>query len=126
MKLTMVGQLVKKIIDDFYFLNTEGIDEIFEVLPETDVGSSTMPQKINPKKIIDLKPKCNKLRQHLGGIMSFDLPSNEGDKSSNDEIRDNIKSICPLALSVLYKFNPLLDVVKPNKKKMYENVKKNV
>ena len=123
MKLTMIGQLVKKIIDDFYFLNTEGIDEIIEVLPETDVGSSTMPQKINPKKIIDLKPKCNKLRQYLGSIMSFDLPSNEGDKSSNDEIRENIKSICPLALSVLYKFNHLLDVVKPNKKKMFENVK---
>ena len=82
-----------------------------------------MPQKINPKKIIDLKPKCNKLRQYLGSIMSFDLPSNEGDKSSNDEIRENIKSICPLALSVLYKFNHLLDVVKPNKKKMFENVK---
>ena len=34
----------------FIFLNTEGIDEIIEVLPDTDIGSSTMPQKINPKK----------------------------------------------------------------------------
>ena len=38
-------------------------------------------------------------------------------------MRENIKSICPLALSVHYKFNHLLDVVKPNKKKMFENVK---
>ena len=103
-----------------FFFKYRGIDE---VLPDTDIGSSTMPQKINPKKIIELKPKCNKLRQYLGSIMSFDLPSNEGDKSSNDEIRDNIKSICPLALSVLYEFNYLLDVVKPNKRKMFENVK---
>ena len=58
MKLTMIGQLVKKIIDDFYFLNTEGIDEIIEVLPDTtDVGSSTMPQKINQKKNNRFKTK---------------------------------------------------------------------
>ncbi len=122
-KLTMIGQLVKKITDEFYFLSSEGIDEFKENLSGTSVGSSTMPQKVNPKKLIELRSKSNKLRQQLGSVMAFDLPSNEGDQSSNDEVRDMLRMVCPLALSVLYDFIHVLEVIEPNKVKMLENVK---
>ena len=122
-KLSMSGQLVKKIIDEFYYLNTEGIDEFRESLSDTSIGSSTMPQKANPKKLIELRSKSNKLRQHLGGVMAFDLPSNEGDQSSNDEVSGMLTTVCPLMLSVLYDFIHVLEVIEPNKVKMLENVK---
>ena len=122
-KLSMAGQLVKKITDEFYYLNTEGIDEFKEILSDTSVGSSTMPQKVNPKKLIELRSKSNKLRQQLGGVMAFDLPLNEGDQSSNNQVRDMLRMVCPLALNVLYDFIDVLGVIEPNKAKMLENVK---
>ena len=122
-KLSMAGQLVKKITDEFYYLNTEGIDEFKEILSDTSVGSSTMPQKLNPKKLIELRSKSNKLRQQLGGVMAFDLPLNEGDQSSNNQVRDMLRMVCPLALNVLYDFIDVLRVIEPNKAKMLENVK---
>tara|TARA_E500000178_G_scaffold345608_1_gene395753 strand:- start:747 stop:1661 length:915 start_codon:yes stop_codon:yes gene_type:complete len=121
-KLTLIGQTVGKIVNELYFLTSTEISEIREYLPDSVVGSSTMPHKINPKNLIKLRSKSNKLRQLLSGVVSFQNPLNEGDASSNNEISSMIHSICPLALNILFKFSDILNAVVPDKVRMKENV----
>ena len=123
-KLAMIGQLVSKVIQEFYYLSSEEVGEIKEKLNLDVVGSSTMPHKINPKQLIELKAYSNNLRGKLSDVMIYSNPLNEGDASSNKEIANMIESTCPLALYVLSDFSEILDKIEPNIKRMQLNVTK--
>ncbi len=121
--LCAIGQLVSKISNELYFLNSEGIDEICERLNHKTVGSSTMPHKVNAKRLLSLRSDSSILTQKMSAVMGFTNPQNEGDASSNNEISAMFSTTCPAAIDLLHDFRAVLDNININKEIMKKNVR---
>ena len=121
--LCSIGQLISKIASELYFLHGDGINELDEDVDVDIIGSSTMPHKINAKKLINLRANSSILIQKMAAVMSFTNPLNEGDASSNKEITSMFQSTCPAAIDLLQELLIVFDSLRINEEKMKVNAK---
>lgn len=120
-KLSMIGVATGRVANELYLSMTEEIGEFYEGLGPKVVGSSTMPQKSNPKIIIELRARSNQLRGKAAAVLIYPSPSHEGDAAVNRELAITLEETCPLALFVVAKFNSVLSKIKPNRERMKVN-----
>lgn len=123
LNLCTLGQLVSKIGNELYFLHAEGINELSEEQALETVGSSTMPHKVNSKRLLKLRSDSSLLVQKMAAVMVFTNPFNEGDASSNNEITEMFKSTCPCAIDLLYHLQSVFKCLKINSNNMEKNVR---
>jgi 3-carboxy-cis,cis-muconate cycloisomerase len=121
-KLSMIGVAAGRIADELYLLMTEEISEIRENFSKDVVGSSTMPQKVNPKRVIELRVLANLLRSKGAAVFVIPSPSHEGDAASNQELIVHVEEGASLAVDVVNKFVETLNNIEPCHDRMEENI----
>lgn len=120
-KLSMIGVATGRVANELYLSMSEEIGEFYEGLGPKVIGSSTMPQKSNPKIIIELRARSNQLRGKAATVLIYPSPSHEGDAATNRELAITLEETCPLALFVIDKFNSVLGKIRPNRERMKAN-----
>lgn len=120
-KLSLLGVAVTRISSELYLMMTEEIGEVSEVLSNGVVGSSTMPQKINPKHVIELNAKALQLRSKAATAFSTPSPSHEGDAVTNQYLTQLTAETCTLTVDVMHKLATTVALVKPNPDRMQSN-----
>lgn len=120
-KLSMLGVAIGRISGEHYLLMTEEIGEMTETLAGGVVGSSTMPQKVNPKHVIKLNALACQLQSKAAAAMSITGPSHEGDALVNQLISQLTTETCTLAIELLDKAISTFDKVEPNITQIREN-----
>ena len=111
--MTMIGMTFGKIGINLFLLQSTDIGEVEERLPPTAVGSSTMPQKRNPRKPRTLILASRDIRRHAEVIQDWMVSIFERDQISSDA---QLKEICLKTDKLLKAAKPLLRdlVVKPD------------
>lgn len=104
------------------FYMRDEIQEISENLPEGTVGSSTMPQKINPKYVYTFVALAEDLASYTSRGNAMMSIQNEGDLAMNQFQKQTIQEIFPKLNILLEEFNNLLNVIRINRKKMNDNL----
>lgn len=120
-KLSLLGVAVSRISGELYLMMTEEIGEVYEALPNGVVGSSTMPQKINPKHVIELNAKALHLRSKAAMAFATPSPSHEGDAVANQYLTQLTAETCTLAVDVMHKLDSTIALVKPDPARMQAN-----
>lgn len=120
-KLSLLGVASTRISSELYLLMTEEIGEVFETLPAGVIGSSTMPQKVNPKHVVDLSLHALQLRSKAATAFAIPSPSHEGDALTNQQLTQLTAETCTLAIKVVEKLASTLALVKPNTTRMQSN-----
>tara|TARA_B100000963_G_scaffold31453_1_gene23302 strand:- start:74 stop:1441 length:1368 start_codon:yes stop_codon:yes gene_type:complete len=116
------GSIVKNIGNELSFHMREEIKEIAEKQNKTIIGSSTMPQKVNPKYVYKLITLGKEMESNfLKGVNILET-QNEGDLGSQNYIVDIIKDIFPKFNLMLEEFNNLLKNLVIKKEKMNDNI----
>lgn len=121
-KLSMLGVAVARISGEFYLMMTEEIGEVGEALSAGVIGSSTMPQKVNPKHVVELNSAALMLRGKAASAFAIPSPSHEGDTVANRHVNQLTAETCTLAIDVLAKLTATLPLVQPNAKRMQQNI----
>lgn len=120
-KLSMLGIAIGRISGELYLLMTEEICEVSEALTVGVVGSSTMPQKVNPKHVIKLNAISSQLQSKAAAALAISSPSHEGDALINQQVSQLTTETCSLAIEVLEKAMSTFVQVEPNISRMREN-----
>lgn len=117
-----LGSSLSNMGRELNFYMREEIQEISEYLSNDVIGSSTMPQKINPKYVYAFISLAKDMESYtLKGINMMDV-QNEGDLAKHYYQIRTIKEIGPKLNILLEDFNNLLNILKINSKKMIENL----
>lgn len=119
--LSMVGVAAARLSSEFYLLMSEEISEVSEALLDGVVGSSTMPQKVNPKHVVELNSSALLLRGKAAAAFAIPSPSHEGDTVVNRNLTVLTAETCMLAINVMEKLAATLCLVQPNPKRMQAN-----
>lgn len=121
-QLGMFAMSLERVAQELYLLMTEEIGEIREVLEAGVVGSSTMPHKVNPKRVVRVKAQCSRLRAQVAPALESGLSSHEGDAATNHLLSSVMDEAVPLGWTLAEGFAELLDRVEPDPERMRENL----
>jgi len=121
-KLSLLGTAISRLSGELYLLTAEEIREIDEIQSNGVVGSSTMPQKVNPKHVVKLNMMALQLRSQAATAFAVPSPSHEGDTVTNQHLTALITDTCELAMDTLEKAKSTLRLVRPNRQRMQQNV----
>lgn len=121
-QLAMLGMAAERIARELYLLMTEELGEIREVLEPGVVGSSTMPHKVNPKRVVKVIADCARLRAQAAPALEAGLPSHEGDAVANHLLAAVLDEAVPLAWTVAERLAGLLERIEPDPVRMAENL----
>ena len=113
-----------KISNDIYMLMQQSIEELSEQQSKNQIGSSTMPHKVNPFTIYRVLRDASLLRGKSSSISDSAITLFEGDAKNDFVIEEILKETLILSLNLLKNFNLLLSKLIINKKKMNENLLK--
>ena len=122
--LSFLGVVVGKISNDIYMLMQQSIEELSEQQSKNQIGSSTMPNKVNPFTIYRVLRDASLLRGKSSSISDSAITLFEGDAKNDFVIEEILKETLILSLNLLKNFNLLLSKLIINKKKMNENLLK--
>ncbi len=106
--LGLLASTCAKIAQELFTLMSEEIGEVQEDLGEAVVGSSTMPQKVNPKLSVRVIALAARLRAQLGLALDAGQISHEGDAASSQMLYAAVDTACPLALEMITAFEELM------------------
>ena len=116
------GSVVKNIGSELSFHMRDEIKEIYEKQNKKTIGSSTMPQKINPKYVYRLITLGKEMEScFLKGVNMMET-QNEGDLGSQYYIIDIIKDIFPKFNLMLEELNNLFKKLVIKRDKMIDNI----
>jgi 3-carboxy-cis,cis-muconate cycloisomerase len=122
MLLALFGTTCSKIAREAYALMSDEIGEVFEDLGDEVIGSSTMPQKTNPKICVSVIAKASRLKGHVLPAMDSTQLSHEGDASANQGLYVTIDAACPLAYEVVRETEQLMTCLRPVPERMRQNL----
>jgi len=122
MLLALFGTTCSKIAREIYALMSDEIGEVLEDLGDDVIGSSTMPQKNNPKLCVSVIAKASRLKGHVLPAMDSTQPSHEGDASATLGLYATIDAACPLAYDVVRETELLLTCLRPVPERMQQNL----
>lgn len=117
-----LGSALSNIGRELNFYMRDEIQEISENLPKGTIGSSTMPQKINPKYVYTFVALAEDLASYTSRGNTMMSVQNEGDSAIHQFQKQTIEEIFPKLNILLEEFNNLLNIIKINSKKMNENL----
>jgi 3-carboxy-cis,cis-muconate cycloisomerase len=120
--LGMFAVACERMGTELYTLMSNEVDEISEIQATDVVGSSTMPHKFNPKYVVSLLTTAARLRNLVGPTMEACRPSHEGDAAYNFRLYELIDEAGTLSYKVATQLETLLDHLKINQDRMYENL----
>ena len=120
--LSFLGLILGKIANDIYMLTQDSINEISEIQSKSQVGSSTMPHKINSYSIYKVMKMSALLRSKSSISYNEGLSLFEGDAKNDFVIEHLIQENLVEALNLAKNFNTLLKKININKNKMYLNL----
>ena len=120
--LSFLGVVIGKISNDIYMLMQQSIDELSEKQGRNQIGSSTMPHKVNAYTIYQVLRDASLLRGKASGLSDSAITLFEGDSKNDFVLEEILKDSLILSLNLLKNFNLLLSKLIINKKKMLENL----
>lgn len=121
--LGLLGTTCGKISQELYTLMSEEIAEVREGLGESVVGSSTMPQKVNPKLSVAVIALAAQLRAQVHLAMDAGQPSHEGDAASSRMLYTAMDTACPVAIEMLSELADLLKGLELSPDRMRANLR---
>ena len=120
--LSFQGMILGKIANEIYILMSQSINEISEKQTKGQVGSSTMPHKVNPVIILQVIEEAAILRGKASTTIEAGMPLHEGDLRYNKIVDNLIKDSTVLSLKLSLKFNSMLNNLLINSKQMQRNL----
>jgi len=121
-QLALLAMTVERIMAELYRLMMEEVGEIVERLDEGTVGSSTMPQKINPKHVVRVISQAIELRGMAGPALECSRSSHEGDAVANQLLSSLVEKAVPLTWKMVDGFAKALDRIIVMSERMRENL----
>jgi 3-carboxy-cis,cis-muconate cycloisomerase len=100
-----------KVARDLYILMADEIDEVFEHQGDDVVGSSTMPNKVNPKATAQVLALAARLRAMTPLALEAMQATHEGDAANNQMLYALIDQSCPLAHELVCAMDDLLGCI---------------
>jgi 3-carboxy-cis,cis-muconate cycloisomerase len=119
--LSMLAMTVDRIMSELYLLMTEEIGEVTETLDAGAIGSSTMPQKVNPKYVVRVIAEAAELRGLAAPAMEAGRSSHEGDAASNHLLSAMLDRAIPLGWRMVTHMARALERIVPNPARMAQN-----
>ena len=101
---------------------SQSINEISEKQTKGQVGSSTMPHKVNPVIILQVIEEAAILRGKASTTIEAGMPLHEGDLRYNKIVDNLIKDSTVLSFKLSLKFNSMLNNLLINSKQMQRNL----
>ena len=106
--LALFSASCSKIARDLYILMADEIGEVYEIQDDDVVGSSTMPNKVNPKAAVQAIALAARLRAMTPLALEAMQPTHEGDAANNQMLYSLIDQTCPLAYELVCSMDELL------------------
>lgn len=97
-----------KIAEEVALSSSEELGELFEGVPDGVVGSSTMPQKVNPKMSMGIIANCHKLYGAGHTLLAATFKPFEGDAAANMIFDQGLAEVIEIALAVCVRGEALL------------------
>lgn len=123
LQLALWATTAERIARELYGLMAEEIAEVSETLEPGVVGSSTMPHKVNPKRVVHVIAMAADLRSGVMPAMEGALTTNEGDAAANHLVVRTLDRVCPLAWKLTRAFEELCGLVTARPARMATNLK---
>ncbi|WP_166267549.1 lyase family protein [Marinobacter caseinilyticus] len=120
--LGLLASSCSKIAQELYVLMSEEYGEVYEDLGADVVGSSTMPQKVNPKLSVNVIAVAAQLRAQVNLALDAGHISHEGDAVPSKILYSAIDTACPLAIEMLAGLEELLTRVRLVPERMRANL----
>jgi 3-carboxy-cis,cis-muconate cycloisomerase len=121
-QLSMLGMCIERVMTEAYTLIGQDYGELGERLDDGAVGSSTMPQKVNPKFVIPVAAKATQLRGCAATALETGRTSHEGDPLSNQILYAVLDQAVPLAWRSCSEFAEALSRLTINRDVMAQNL----
>jgi 3-carboxy-cis,cis-muconate cycloisomerase len=122
MLLALFSATCSKIARDLYILMADEIGEVYESQGDEVIGSSTMPNKVNPKVVVGVIALAARLRAMTPLALEAMQPMHEGDAANNQMMYTLIDQACPLAYELVCAMDELLACLKLSPENMRRNV----
>lgn len=106
--LALFSATCSKIARDLYGLMADEIGEVYENQDDEVIGSSTMPNKVNPKVVVGVIALAARLRAMTPLALEAMQPTHEGDAANNQMLYTLIDQACPLAYELVCAMDELL------------------
>lgn len=122
MNLSLVVSTAHKVAEEVYYTSGAEYNEVAEAFKEGTVGSSTMPQKVNPKLSKGIIANSQKLYSLITPLLYSAPRMFEGDSSSY-MLQDGIlEEAMELIAEILPRFEELTRTLRINKEAMKNNL----
>ena len=121
MNLALLCNALHKMAEEVYYTGLEEFGEISEPFAEGTIGSSTMPQKINPKLAKGIIANSSKLYSLISAGLSSGCRMFEGDSSEYMLFDGMLEEALELTAEVLKRAVKLTAGIRVNKERMYRN-----
>lgn len=125
MNLCLLCNTFHKMAEEVYYTGVEEFGEVSESFTPGTIGSSTMPQKINPKLAKGIIANSQKLYSLPATGMYSSVRMFEGDSSSYMLFDGLMEEAMELACEVLIRAEELTRTLHVNKERMLKNVNLN-
>jgi adenylosuccinate lyase len=120
--LSLLASVCHRIAEEVYQTSSEEYGELSEKLLEGSIGSSTMPQKINPVHCYGIIANSNKLYSLAGMLMASAHRPYESDGSTNQLFEDGLVDVIAAISDVLVRTEALLGDLDLDPARMRQNL----
>lgn len=121
MNLALLCNVLHKMAEEVYYTGLEEFGEVSEAFQEGTIGSSTMPQKINPKLAKGIIANSQKLYSMVSLGLFSSVRMFEGDSSSYMLYDGMMEEALELTTEVLMRAEELTATIRVNRERMYQN-----
>ncbi|MDC1383871.1 lyase family protein [Candidatus Puniceispirillum sp.] len=122
LQLSLLGMHLERVMTESYTLIGQDYGELGERLDAGAIGSSTMPQKVNPKYVIPVAAQAAQLRGCASSALEAGRTSHEGDPLSNQILYAVLDQAIPLAWKACSGFAEALSRLTVNRDVMAKNL----
>ena len=122
MLLALIGSTSSKVVREIYTLMKQQFGEVEEPVPPGTVGSSTMPQKRNPKLSQDIIGAEAQLRMMVPLALESMQTEHEADRSTSLMIGRAMEDACVLSGDILERLRMLMEGIQLFPERMRRNL----
>ena len=97
LQLSLLGMHIERVMTECYTLIGGDYGELGERLESETIGSSTMPQKVNPKYVVPAAANAIQLRSYAATALESGRTTHEGDPVANKILYAALDQAIPLA-----------------------------
>ena len=120
--LALLASVCHRMAEEVYQTSSEEFGELSEKLLQGSIGSSTMPQKINPVHCYGIIANSNRLYSLAGMLMASAHRPHESDGSTNQLFEDGLVDVIAAISDVLVRTEALVRDLDLDAARMRENL----